>query len=187
MNKRIFVFSAVFLLSGAAAQAEPVVTTETNYYDIQGRTAEELRNQMHQKSHHSDGFAHTDWNIRWNYGSESVSGGYRVSDPRVTMSLVYTYPRWTDEGSAPWGLQGKWKKFMKALEEHEKGHGKIGMDAVHAVEKALNALPPVADGRQLEWKAQAAAQQTLSQYQRKEIEYDRSTEHGMKQGAVLNG
>ena len=185
MNRRILLFLAVFLLLGTVSHAEPEVTTETNYYDIQGRTVEELRNQMRQKSHHSDGFAHTDWNIRWNYVSESVSGGYRISDLHVTMSVLYNYPRWTDEGSAPWGVQGQWKKFMKALEAHEKGHGEIAMQAVHAVEKSLASLPPVADGRQLNWKAQAAAQQTLSEYQRKEIDYDRTTEHGMKRGAVL--
>ena len=69
----------IFLLLGLAplAGAEPGVMINYDYYDIEGRTAAELRDQMDRNgvlwTNGNTYDAYTGWNVKWNYR-------YRVTD-----------------------------------------------------------------------------------------------------------
>lgn len=149
---------AVAALGGGPVIAEPRVAVKTGYYDIQGKTAAQLKNLMKRRG--PKGFwAYTTWNVRW-------SGSCAIS-----LEISYTYPRWTDRSSAPAGLQARWNRMITNLTQHEEGHGQIGLDAAREIEQSGCKGNPM---------------DIIEKWVRHEKRYDKKTRHGLTQGVVLD-
>ena len=158
MARLLFAAIAVASFVGAAAAlAAPKVTVNTSYYPISGRSTSDLIEQMRQRG--PNGFwAYTRWYVRW------------TGDCRVSVSIDYTYPQWTDRDRAPPYTRRLWDKMMTARRRHEEGHGRHGLNAAAEVEKSRCAGDPRAITRK--WAARDKA-------------YDARTAHGRKEGVVL--
>ena len=170
----------------AAAPAPSAVTAVdipnaiVTYYDIQGATGQELREQLNRFGLvGADGYrgdAKTDWYITWTwkgYGTENCD----LQTVTVTHDIQVTMPRWIPPSDAPPELVAKWGEYILVLAEHEKGH----------VDNVIAHLPSLVDAIQRATclTAEARAQEALDTIRQYDLDYDARTRHGETQGAVF--
>jgi predicted secreted Zn-dependent protease len=77
----------------------------------------------------------------------------------------------------------RWERYLAALEAHELGHRRFGLEAASAVERSLSSLIAEPTCQQLETAIAAAAETVVEQYRERERRYDEETKHGRADGA----
>jgi predicted secreted Zn-dependent protease len=187
--KNCFSLTLVVALCVGAASAHAEVSQNLSWrtYDVYQRDGESLLAaikavspvRQNGKIFHGN----TNWHVKWNYRwRERERGGCAVTSVSVTADGVITLPKLVE---ATEHAERQFKPYIKALTEHELGHFRIGLEAARAIERGLKSLPPQADCRTLQSRGDATARQILGEYKERNSEYDRQTQHGRTQGAVL--
>jgi predicted secreted Zn-dependent protease len=148
------------------------------YYDINGSTEAELRDQMNARAPTGpDGYrgdALTTWFIRWRwdgYGTEDCD----LRTAKATYDIKVTLPRWNPAQEASPALIEKWNAYILALAGHEKGH----------VDNVIANLPVVINAirRATCSTAEAKAQEILNGIRQNDSDFDARTNHGATEGA----
>jgi predicted secreted Zn-dependent protease len=164
------------------------VTASTRFYEVEGADARSLLASLGQRGPrdgHETWAASTAWVLRWSY--QPVAGlDCRIDAARVELDLTYTYPRWSAPASATPALAAAWDGYLAQVELHEQGHREIAEGAASDLARALEALPAQATCAALAGTARAAAGDLLARHAQAQAAYDRATEHGVTQGAVLS-
>lgn len=172
------------------AGAEPLIRLQTSYYYIGGSSATVLAAQLDQAGPaDTDGKRYagkTRWDVQWRFNHKQEGETCGIKDVTVAVGIAQTLPKWRGEdkeGAA--ALKARWRKFIEALKGHEDGHRENGVKAGGEIEKALLAIQPASNCEDLDKAANAAGEQVVEKYRKRDAEYDRSTDHGRKQGASL--
>lgn len=112
----------------------------------------------------------TVWTYHWSYrdGPEGCEGKVRFS-ARVIL------PRLRGRVSAP--VAARWRSYMARLRIHEAGHARIAYARIGDIQDAFRDASCTAADRQIST--------ILSEVRQDNAEYDRRTDHGMRQGAVF--
>ena len=182
---------AITLLVGlvSLAVAGPAVIIDYDYYDIDGLTATELREQMNINGVvWTDGNiydAYTGWDVKWQYQYRLTGDGCFMKSVAATLNVVFRLPRWTNYAEASGPLQQKWDAYMRSLRRHENGHKDIGIQTAVEIERSLTALEPAPTCDDLAQTANALGRRIISEYAAREKEYDARTNFGETQGAVF--
>ena len=198
MKQRDIVFSLIILVfclvaSGCgnkqpdAENPKPNITENHTYYNITGATANDLRRQMDILGP-SDEFrdqhdAYTEWYVDWSYPNLVTSDGCATGPISVTVTITQTFPKWEPPPETSPNLISEWNAYIEALQLHESGHSEIGIEAGEEILRSLSNLPPYPTCGELEQIADAKGQSILDEFHRKEVEYDRTTQHGGTQNA----
>lgn len=176
----------VIAVSASAATAEPIVTEETQYYDIEGSSTSDLRNQMNSLGiKEKDGKTYdgyTNWHISWKYRYMNINFRCMIKSVATTVKITYLYPRWTGRSFAPRELTEKWDRFMSALIQHEQGHRNIAVEAASRIEEVISRMTPRTDCRELDSEANAQGYHMLEECKKSQANYDAVTSHGRLQG-----
>ncbi len=166
---------------------EPDVSTNYIYYEIIGSTANELRTQMDRlgpsdelRVQHD---AYTEWYVDWSYPNSTANDRCRTGPVKVTVTITQTFPKWDIPPDASQALVDKWKTYVSALQTHEAGHKRIGVEAGYQILRTLNEIPAYPSCSELEQVADAAGERILDEFRQKEATYDQTTAHGASQGA----
>ena len=119
-----------------------------------------------------------DGNIEYSYEADADN---HVTEVTLKPSYTIQMPVWAGYSKAPKACQKEWDRMWKKLEEHEEGHRLIHMDALTAIQDAL------------EKQTDLAADQFESDFARKmqdaqknQDKFDDATGHGSKKGVELN-
>ena len=148
---------AFFTAQPTLAPASMTTKTQINYYNIKGKTTQQLKWQM--KNNGPNGYwAYVNWYVNLKTGSCHVS-----------LKIKYTYPRWSDIHQAPKSLQQKWRRMIFALKKHEKGHARHGVEAAREINRN-NCKNP---------------QATIDKWAAQDKIFDQRTKHGLIQGVIL--
>lgn len=129
--------------------------------------------------------AFTSWYVKWRYEYYTSDGYCSLEAVDVSVDVEYTLPKWVVK---PLGNQKtwiNWNRYSDALKKHEDGHRDFGIGAARDIEAALLSIGSRPRCDTLGADANAIGYRILDDYRRKEIEYDRKTEHGRTQGAVF--
>ena len=173
----------------AAVLAEPLTRLHTNYYYISGSSATVLAAQLDQTGPaDTDGKRYagkTRWDVQWQFNHNQEGETCGLKDIAIAVGVAQTMPKWRGEDKGGASLKAHWQKFLEALKRHEDGHKEHGMKAGAEIEKALQAIKPASNCEDLDKAANAAGEQVVEKYRKLDTEYDRSTDHGRKQGATL--
>ncbi len=173
----------------AAVLAEPLTRLHTNYYYIGGTSATVLAAQLDQTGPaDTDGKRYagkTRWDVQWQFNHHQEGETCGLKDIAIAVGVAQTMPKWRGEDKGGAALKARWQKFLEALKRHEDGHKENGMKAGAEIEKALLAIRPASNCEDLDKAANAAGEQVVEKYRKLDAEYDRSTDHGRKQGATL--
>ena len=181
----------IFLLLGLAslACAEPEIIITNDYYDIEGRTAAELREQMDRNgvlwTNGNTYDAYTGWNVKWNYRYRVTDHECSIESVATILNVEFRLPRWIDHADGPAALKRKWAAYMQALRRHEEGHKNIGVKAAAEIERSIAELEPAGNCDDLAETANALGRRIISEYAATEKEYDAQTNFGEAQGAVF--
>jgi predicted secreted Zn-dependent protease len=161
-------------------------STNISYYDIHGRTAQELVMEMRQlgpKSAAGAFFGETLSPMHWEWRSKSYGGSCELTNLQVHVVSNMTLPRWTPPADTVPGLAEQWRTFLAALETHEIGHQDISARGARDVERALqrytgNCATLASDVRRV-------TDPIMERVRVEQIQYDATTRHGMTQGATF--
>lgn len=169
--------------------AEPTIMIDYDYYDIEGQTADELREQMNIYgvvwSNGNIYDAYTGWNVKWHYQYRLINEGCSISSVETTLYVDFRLPRWKNYSDGPSGLKRKWDAYMRSLRRHEDGHKKIGLTAAAEIERSLIEMEPAATCDDMAERANKLGRRILAEYAEKEKAYDARTNFGETQGAVF--
>ncbi|MEK6247626.1 MAG: DUF922 domain-containing Zn-dependent protease, partial [Planctomycetales bacterium] len=198
MNSRVFSsFILLFVITGGVVGEDdktiPAFKQETvprvvrsDIYMVAGESLSAVEASMI-KRRPFDQFAYAQWHIDWNYSVLIKPEEYRLTEFDVLVQARLMLPQWDIPDSALKQTKEEWKRFMDAVILHENGHVDIGLQAANEMRKVIASRDWVAaDKKALNKAVNAACQDILEKYQKKEIEYDDLTDHRRTQGASLN-
>lgn len=165
-------------VQGTSGEELVPLQAEMVYYDIEGKTEEELRAQLDElgpvDSSGYKGDALAEWVVSWNwpgYGTENCD----LSEAEVSYTVKVVFPRWMPPEDASNNLVIKWFNYTYRLAKHEQGHVDYVVANYQIVGEAIK-------GATCE-TAEAAAQAALEPLHEFDLDYDRQTGHGATQGA----
>jgi predicted secreted Zn-dependent protease len=200
-TSHLFVLACVFSLALATihsnpafAQASnetegPVIHDEIEYIDVTGNSKRELVEALDRLSVPDETgkrfYGHTHWELRWNYNVASEGAECRVTTVTATLDMTMSLPRWDPPRNANPALVRTWNAFVAGLREHEEGHRDIALAAAQEITRRIEAEPPAANCAKLKRTVGIRANSLLDEYREKGRRYDKSTDHGRTQGAVL--
>lgn len=168
--------------AGLVAQAKVTIDTTTNYYIVDGRTAQDIRANMNEvRSGKFD--AYTKWNIKWRYFYKEAKTSCAISTLDVDVLITYTMPQLATDTSANAAALKRWNSYYPALVKHERGHRELAIQAGLAVEQALLDMGSRRTCDILKEDVDDIAQSIVKSYGTKQVNYDEKTNHGMKTGA----
>lgn len=182
----------VFLgsLLSDALLAEPLVTETTYHYQVTGKTAEQIRENLNKRSPVvvNDRLfdASTERRVDWQLTLEERDKQQcRISEVTTRVDIVYTLPELKTGEATPAELIQLWSRYYDALLRHEKGHGSISISAARRIEASLIRLPSAKTCTELEIAADTLASRILTTYDYRDLRYDRDTGHGELEGAIF--
>jgi len=125
------------------------------------------------------------WNLKWKFRHAQSGEQCRIGEFTVIVNTTLRLPKWVDQPNALPGLQKSWETFTKALRIHEEGHRDNAIRAGNDLARRLRALQPYPNCEALNQEITRVGTRIISEYQMVDQAYDRGTEHGVSQGAVL--
>lgn len=185
--------TALFLIACTSGPRNPVLDTypaavmgqtTVTYYDIHGRTLEELRSDMRRLGPKVNGASfvgETRSPMRWRWRTESIGTSMcMIQDVTVSVAAVITLPRWNPPSGADADLVTAWNRFLGALETHEAGHKDISARAGRDIVTKLRGMSGFCS--QMSATANDVARAIVDRATEEQREYDDSTRHGLTQG-----
>jgi predicted secreted Zn-dependent protease len=177
---------AMVLCSAADISAQDSLIIKTNFFNVSGVSERELRRSISQARPWKDkpeGDATTAWRIEWTFKVTSSETACHIQSFSTRTTVTMTFPKWTPPSSAPQALAERWEGYLTALKTHEEGHKQIALAAAAEIQRRVKALKSEPTCEALSTSMTSTAQAVLAEYRQKEIEYDRTTQHGAAQGA----
>jgi predicted secreted Zn-dependent protease len=174
------VYSAVTPSSRMVAKIE-----RTDYYEVSGKTLPEIKDNM-KTSRPKDYDAWTDWYVNWNYEFYMAKDRCTLRSFDVSLAIRYTYPFLIDADKKSKKIKERWEEYIENLQTHETGHTAIALDAAYAMLSKIQVDTMQDENREkLKAKIDKICNEIIEQHLKKEIEYDKKTDHGRTQGARL--
>ena len=160
-------------------------TLEVVYYDIEGRSEQDLLVAMREGGPQWRGrrfFGLTNTTLQYGYRHAHDGERCRPHDPSVLVAVTVTLPRWRKPPNAPYALDREWRSFERSLREHEDGHRVLAEQEGATLHLELDRLR-APNCAALDDAAGRLADAVRTQFGGRHREYDERTEHGRSQGA----
>ncbi|MBI4787480.1 MAG: DUF922 domain-containing protein [Chloroflexi bacterium] len=160
-------------------------------YPVTGTTATALSRSLdlHARPdpHEATGryYARTDWFLRANWNVKSSARGCEVDSGDITMAITMTLPVIATTTGVPTDLLARWNTFVNNTITHEVGHVKLNLQGARAYEWTLGNFPPASNCDTLKPRLKQLFDSNFSAIDRANVDYDVTTQHGLKQGAVF--
>lgn len=184
--------------AGAGEPSDPAVdvrdepgfrwTERRDYYEVRGSTLEQLRRELQRSPLRDAELAQatglTAQGFTMRYETKAAAEGCRVTDVQVELDLTIHLPRRATPTSLGYATQRAWDAMSAAVLRHEEGHRDNALRAGRDLRRRLSELPPMPCSK-LRGAAQKVIDDVLLRLSIREDMYDRSTQHGVRQGVVL--
>jgi predicted secreted Zn-dependent protease len=188
-NKNTPLLLLVFFSLPVAAIAGTEARVNNVNYMVEGKTAEEIWTDLLAKTpvrQNGERYAaHTKWNVSWQFWWQDNGNSCEISQVTTGLEVTYTLPRLKQSSSIPDSVLAQWDKYYAALFDHELGHKNLGSKAAIEIENQILNMGPRGSCEQLESDANEIGKNIIAKYSRIEKDYDRTTGHGLKTGAVF--
>ena len=181
----------VLILSFMATSARAEVTEQfsISHYTIDLVSGKSLLSQFNAASTiRKDGrvyHGYTRWTVKWFFRwNTDALGVCRIvsASTQLDVEMILPYPRGASSSQS-----GIVTAYGRALRAHEQGHYDIARQAAHEIDLSLLGMPGMADCKTLEQSANSKANETFVHFKEASRQYDRDTQYGKTQGAVLEG
>jgi predicted secreted Zn-dependent protease len=160
----------------------------TNYYLVTGSNFHQIRESMdlaRPPRITAPMLALTEWRMSWRFSVVPSTGGCRCASFSTRLVITNTLPRWTPPTNATPELKAAWQRIFKNLAQHEAGHSQIALAALAETHRRVKELPDDPDCQGLRTRVNALIRSVIENYRIIDQDYDKRTEHGMRQGAAL--
>ncbi len=129
--------------------------------------------------------ARTDWYLSAHWFYRPTARGCEVERGTVSVAMTMTLPIISStEGVSP-DVLNHWTNFINNTIGHESGHVKISLQGARDYQRDLGNFPPAPDCNAIQPRLHDLFDRASDAVRRDNIDYDASTQHGFKQGAVF--
>ena len=163
-------------------------TSRNTPYELQGNSISALLAEKNTKGPLDEGkrlFAHTHWDLKWNYLYEERGDGFAITLLSVNVDLQFTMPHRELRPGVADQVAPQWTRFMKALTTHENGHAENANQHGKALYELLRKPRVFASEQALKDFIASEGGKCIAKARAADVEYDRKTQHGATQGATL--
>jgi len=170
-----------------AAPAAAAIASHEQYYDVEGSSVAELREQVRRLGPRDGGqplVALTVWDLEWTYHEAPGADGCALRDVKVTLAVTTTLPRWAPPKDVSPRVVDSWRSFLQHVKVHEAGHRAIAERNARDLTAALQALRR-ATCKEVWDEASNTAERLVAEGRARNRAYDLETKHGQTQGVVL--
>jgi predicted secreted Zn-dependent protease len=171
------------------AQAGPTINTHYKYYWIYPKNKQDLGKALDKQSPIiSNGQkyrGHTQWQVNWHYWWYENPNSCKITKVKTALTVTYTLPRIAENYRVDAETRQSFDRYWQALFNHEQNHKNSGLLAARAIEKALLNLVAFPTCQQLQTTANQIGNNWVQKYRQRDVEYDRHTDHGRKEGVML--
>jgi predicted secreted Zn-dependent protease len=186
----IFFAVVITAAAGAAtAMADPIVTQTFYYYDVTGKTSQDVRTDLNRhgpfdsQGRRFDGY--TRWYVRWRYIYKSVPEGCGISGVSTNVDVAITLPRLNPDTDASEDLKKSFANFADKLRLHEEQHGRHAIEIAKRIETGIAALPPEGTCERLGQVANDLGYALIKEANQQDLDYDARTQHGRTEGVIF--
>ena len=180
--------AAILLSLSFSLQAAPIESVEYKYYEISPRTPYEIKPELMRRSPIREGGGtfngHTDWIVSWKFQSSSSPQGCQLVNHQTTVHVIHTLPALSSFVTDKRTIE-VFNTFNDALTKHEKNHGEHGLTAAREIDKAFGEIQPQQNCRELSRMVNNIGNSIIQKYIFADNEYDRITNNGLTEGAVI--
>ncbi|PIR39409.1 MAG: hypothetical protein COV35_02530 [Alphaproteobacteria bacterium CG11_big_fil_rev_8_21_14_0_20_39_49] len=181
-------------ISGAimsdASIAAPRVTVQEYQYTVSGRTLDEIKQAISEqaplKNDGNNFSALTKYDIGWNYTFDKSGKNCKIDTVTTSVVVTHNFPKLQNVDLLDMTTKTEWERYFASLQTHEKKHADLGIEAAGEIEKEIAKIKTQSSCTKLAIEANNLARRIISDYQNKNIDYDKETVHGMLQGATLS-
>ncbi len=170
--------SALLLVGPAApALADVKISTRNTYYDIRGRTAQDIWRQLQLYSIRHVGLeGHVLAQCRYSFKPDGravrTDRGWLPASVEVTLDITYSYPRWVSANYATPEIRAMWAKVIDLFERHEEGHAVIALRNANLMVQRIRAIPPQPTQQALRAQVKALLDAIVERDNREQITFD---------------
>ncbi len=183
-----WLFATLLLIASVNAMAETVESIEYKYYLISPRAPHEIKPELMRNTpirERGGSFnGHTDWYIDWQYQTIQGPGICHIKNIKTKIHVVHILPALSEHVSDEQTIE-IFNKFSEALTLHEKNHGNNGLSAAREIDSALNNMPAQQNCRYTIRMINETGNSIVKKYADADREYDRITQSGLTEGAVI--
>ena len=129
---------------------------------------------------------YTQWWVSWQFYWYENPASCQITQVKTTLKVVYNLPKLLEKSATNAPLKKAFDRYYQALFNHEQNHKNHGLEAALAIQAQLENLRSFPTCRDLNHQANALVQSLIRAYRQKDLDYDRRTEHGRLEGAVIN-
>ncbi len=188
------------------------ISETTQYYSFTAQSITEADKIMRSKvgglgfQGHAETYISADLNNIKTYtlpGSEKQNPGtgwtitVGIKDGYLRYKIEFTFPLWTNIENLSRPIKAEWKRYVKCLWVHERGHVQVAMPLLKTYLEKFRELHGTGTGESVQASESAARDDLTSnlevmqkkwaeETQNAHDEYDTSTDHGRTQGARFN-
>lgn len=171
------VFSIALSLCGPAA-AEVIASKSYSYFDIRGKTADELDRELSRRGPTSSGSsARHPGATKIRFGGEATyiqdNGRCRVGNVKVTVHTQIILPRWNNRRGASKELSMIWDALSSDIKRHEERHAEIARNQGRAMERAIHALPPQRNCEAMQELVSDESARGIEEHDQQQAQFDR--------------
>lgn len=171
------VFSIALSLSGPAA-ADVIASKSYSYFDIRGKTADELDRELSRRGPTSSGSsARHPGATKIRFGGEATyiqdNGRCRVGNVKVTVHTQIILPRWNSRRGASKELSMIWDALSSDIKRHEERHAEIARTQARVMERAIRALPPQRNCGAMQELVSNESARGIEEHDRQQAQFDR--------------
>lgn len=158
--------------------AETIVHKRTTYFQIGGKTAEELDNELARRGPltQATGSRHPGA-TRIKFDGElsyvEKGGRCRIGKATVVVDTHLILPRWKNRKTAGRELGLIWDALSSDIKRHEERHAEIARQHARSLERSLKALPAMKSCETLQARVQKLSDKAIEAHDADQIRFDR--------------
>jgi predicted secreted Zn-dependent protease len=178
--------AAAMFCSGVHA-TDPAGPLTVRTYDVHGATADEIAQDLYEKSplieqgRHMQG--RTEWKIHTSYQWQTDGHRCVLDTFDATLNVEMILPHWVQPRHPSPALVQQWNRYIAALRTHEDGHAEVGEDAQRDMVARARSLGPTSSCEELVKEINDVVAGVIEAHHQFEVDYDSKTHHGETQGA----
>jgi predicted secreted Zn-dependent protease len=168
---------------------DTVIVERTSHYDVNATDEPGIVKEMNEKGPTGgDGtyWAFTNGGVSSSWDTRQVGSKCVLVNPRVRVSINIVYPSWVPPSGVKPLVIAKWDAMLKAMVHHEGEHAQLARDQGHALTAALRAHTNDSSCGRLESYLQGKNAEILKKRDAADVDLDKRTGHGSKEGVAIS-
>jgi predicted secreted Zn-dependent protease len=159
---------------------------DLQFYELRESSESKLREEIRsaRAARGMREYGDSQWQIRSSYDFTTSGEDCEPTRVDVSLELRLILPRLRNPDALSPELRAEWRRFLRALREHQLNHKQIAIECAEQISAGLTSVGPLRCER-LEEAMQSITEEVTSTCHARNADYDLRTRHGASEGATF--